>query len=43
MSAHDPRATLHQIQDAARHAQEICTGKTLEALLATVEQMLKDL
>jgi uncharacterized protein with HEPN domain len=33
MSAHDPRATLHQIQDAARRAQEICAEKTLDALL----------
>ena len=32
MSAHDPQATLRQVQDAARHAQEICTGKTLDAL-----------
>ena len=24
------RFTLRQIQDAARHAQEICTDKTLE-------------
>ncbi len=34
MSAHDPQATLRQIQDAARHAQAICAGKTLEQLLA---------
>lgn len=33
MSAHDPKATLNQIQDAARRAQEICAGKTLESLL----------
>ena len=33
MSAHDPQATLRQVQDAARHAQDICTGKTLDALL----------
>ena len=34
MSAHDPRATLLQIQDAARRLQMICAGKTLEQLLA---------
>jgi uncharacterized protein with HEPN domain len=33
MSAHDPQATLRQIQDAARHAQTICSGKSLDALL----------
>jgi uncharacterized protein with HEPN domain len=33
MSAHDPRAALRQMQDAARHAQVICTDKTLEGLL----------
>jgi uncharacterized protein with HEPN domain len=33
MSAHDPKATLRQLQDAARHAQAICAGKTLEELL----------
>ena len=33
MSAHDPKATLQQLQDAARHAQAICEGKTLEELL----------
>ncbi|MDD2707757.1 MAG: DUF86 domain-containing protein [Verrucomicrobiae bacterium] len=33
MSAHDPRVTLHQIQDAARLAQSVCAGKTLEGLL----------
>jgi uncharacterized protein with HEPN domain len=33
MSTHDPKATLNQIRDAARRAQEICTGKNLEALL----------
>ena len=33
MSAHDPQATLRQIQDAARHAQTICSVKTLDALL----------
>lgn len=31
---HDPRVTLHQIQDAARRLQEICAGKNLELLLA---------
>jgi uncharacterized protein with HEPN domain len=30
---HDPKATLRQLQDAARHAQAICSGKTLEELL----------
>ena len=34
MSVHDPRATLRQIQDAARRLQMICAGKTLEQLLA---------
>ncbi len=38
MSVHDPRATLRQIQDAARRLQMICAGK-----IVTVEQMLKDL
>ena len=33
MNARDPQATLRQMQDAARHAQEICTDKTLDALL----------
>ncbi|HPC60302.1 MAG TPA: DUF86 domain-containing protein [Verrucomicrobiota bacterium] len=33
MSVHDPQATLRQIRDAARHAQEICADKTLESLL----------
>ena len=36
MSVHDPKATLRQIQDAARRLQMICGGNTLE-------QMLKDL
>jgi uncharacterized protein with HEPN domain len=34
MSAHDPRATLLQMQDAAHHLQTICAGKTLDKLLA---------
>jgi uncharacterized protein with HEPN domain len=34
MSAHDPQATLRQIQDAARRLQSICAGKTKEQLLA---------
>ena len=34
MSAHDPQATLRQIQDAARRLQTICAGKTKEQLLA---------
>ena len=33
MSVRDPKATLQQLQDAARHAQAICEGKTLEELL----------
>jgi len=33
MSAHDPRATLRQIQDAAHRLQTICAGKTKEQLL----------
>jgi uncharacterized protein with HEPN domain len=34
MSAHDPRATLQQIQDAIHRLQTICLGKTKEQLLA---------
>ena len=34
MSARDPQVTLRQIQDAARRLQTICTGKTMEQLLA---------
>lgn len=34
MSVHDPRATLRQIQDAARRLQLICADKTLAQLLA---------
>ena len=34
MSRRDPRTTVRQIQDAARRAQEICSGQTLEGLLA---------
>jgi hypothetical protein len=34
MSAHDPRVTLRQIQDAGGRLQEICAGKTLDDLLA---------
>jgi hypothetical protein len=33
MSVHDPKATLRLLQDAARHAQTICAGKTLDELL----------
>ena len=33
MSVHDPRATLRQLQDAARRAQTICADKALEGLL----------
>jgi uncharacterized protein with HEPN domain len=34
MSAHDPRVTLRQIQEAVGRLQTICAGKTLEQLLA---------
>ncbi len=34
MSAHDPRVTLQQIEEAANRLQTICAGKTLEQLLA---------
>jgi uncharacterized protein with HEPN domain len=34
MSAHDARATLRQIGEAAQRLQTICAGKTLETLLA---------
>ena len=34
MSAHDSRATLRQIQDAANRLQTICAGKTMDSLLA---------
>jgi uncharacterized protein with HEPN domain len=34
MSARDPRATLRQIEDAARRLQLICAGQTLATLLA---------
>jgi uncharacterized protein with HEPN domain len=33
MSAHDPRVTLLQIEDAARRAQEICAHRSLKELL----------
>jgi uncharacterized protein with HEPN domain len=33
MSERDPQASLRQIQDAGRHAQTICSGRTLDALL----------
>jgi len=33
MSVRDPKATLRQIRDAARRAEEICANKTLEGLL----------
>lgn len=32
MSKHDPRVTLTQIREAARRAQALCTGITLEDL-----------
>jgi uncharacterized protein with HEPN domain len=34
MSRHDPKVTLHQIADYARHAQKLCAGKTLVELKA---------
>lgn len=34
MSVHDPRVTLQQMRDAARHAEELCQGSTLAALEA---------
>jgi len=37
MSAHDPRTTLLQVQEAACHLQTICAGKTLDKLLADWE------
>jgi uncharacterized protein with HEPN domain len=33
MSAHDPQVTLRQIQDAAKRAQAVCAGKSLDELL----------
>ena len=33
MSAHNPQATLRQIQDAAGRLQMLCAGRTLESLL----------
>ncbi len=49
MSAHDPRATLNQIRDAAQRAQSICPAerfavqRDIPMLLAAVEQMLNEL
>jgi uncharacterized protein with HEPN domain len=34
MSEHDPRVTLLQIQEAARHLQLLCADKTLEKLIS---------
>ena len=34
MSKHDHRVTLRQIEEYARHAQEICAGRSLTELLA---------
>jgi uncharacterized protein with HEPN domain len=34
MSAHDPRVTLRQIQDAVHRLQTICEGKTKDQLQA---------
>ena len=30
MSKHDPRVTLQQMRDAARKAQSLCAGESLE-------------
>ena len=32
MSVRDPRATLRQIQDAAKRAQEICSERSIQAM-----------
>ena len=34
MSKHDPTVTLLQIADYSRRAQELCSGRTLDELLA---------
>lgn len=34
MSRHDPKVTLRQIAEYARHAQSLCTGRTLDQLRA---------
>lgn len=34
MSKHDPKVTLRQIAEYARHAQELCAGKTLAQIRA---------
>ena len=34
MSKHDPKVTLRQIEDYARHAQALCAGKTLAEIRA---------
>ena len=34
MSKHDPGVTLRQIAEYARHAQELCVGKSLAELKA---------
>ena len=34
MSAHDPKVTLRQIEEAAHRLQTICSGRTMEQLLA---------
>jgi uncharacterized protein with HEPN domain len=38
MSKHDPKVTLKQIAEYARHAQELCAGRSLEALKADWRQ-----
>ena len=40
MSKRDARATLRQIADHARHAQELCADKTLAELLADWKSVL---
>lgn len=40
MSKRDHRVTLQQIAEYARRAQQICTGKTLETLLADWQAIL---
>jgi uncharacterized protein with HEPN domain len=38
MSKHDPKVTLRQIAEYARHAQELCAGRTLADLQANWQQ-----
>jgi uncharacterized protein with HEPN domain len=39
MSAHDPQVTMRQIQDAAKRAQAVCAGKSLDELLRDWQAM----